>query len=220
MTSRLSRRVLTSLLPSLLLALLLTPAPGPAADWPQWGGRGQRNMVSDETGLPDTFLPRHCGNGKAGLIRSRRRTSNGSSSSARPPTAIPPSPTAACTSGTDDMNLAGDERLKRTRGGLVQCFDEATGKLLWRLAVPLRTKVPPGLLYSHQHLGVCSSPTVDGDRVYVVTCAAEVVCLDADGLADGNDGPFVDEGQYMAGTDAPAVKLDATATPTSFGVAT
>jgi outer membrane protein assembly factor BamB len=207
MASPLRRRTLVSLLPSLLLALLLTPAPGPAADWPQWGGRGQRNMVSDETGLPDRFSrglrEREGGIDPKSAQNVKWVVKLGSATYGNPTVAG-----GRVYVGTDDMSLAGDERLKRTRGGLVQCFDEATGKLLWRLAVPLRTKVPSGLLYSHQHLGVCSSPTVDGDRVYVVTCAAEVVCLDADGLADGNDGPFVDEGQYLAGTDAPAVKLE------------
>ncbi len=192
-----------------VISLLATSVAAHAADWPQWGGRAERNMVSDETGLPETFS------------RGTRERAGGIDSGAaknvkwvvKLGSATYGNPTIAAGRvyvGTDDMNLAGDERLKRTRGGLVQCFDEQTGKLLWRLTVPQRTKVPPGLLYGHQHLGVCSSPTVDGDRVYVVTCACEVLCLDADGLADGNDGPFDDEGQYIAGSGAPAVKLDST----------
>jgi outer membrane protein assembly factor BamB len=28
-----------------------------AADWPQWGGRNQRNFASDEKGIPATFSP-------------------------------------------------------------------------------------------------------------------------------------------------------------------
>ena len=28
-----------------------------AADWPQWGGGSSRNMVSSETGLPDSWSP-------------------------------------------------------------------------------------------------------------------------------------------------------------------
>ena len=74
--------------------------------------------------------------------------------------------------GTDDLTVTLDPRFKRTKGGMVKCFDEATGKLLWQLVVPQRTKYPRSLLFNHQDLGVCSSPTVDGDRVYVVTCAA------------------------------------------------
>jgi outer membrane protein assembly factor BamB len=33
----------------------------------------------------------------------------------------------------------------------------------------------------------------------VVTNRCELVCLDVDGLADGNDGPYQDEGAYLAG---------------------
>jgi len=192
----------------LAVLLLLAPAAGLAGDWPQWGGRDQRNMVSDETGLPATFSrgvrEREGGIDPESAQNVKWVVKLGSAAYGNPTVA-----NGRVYVGTDDMNLSGDERVKRTRGGMVQCFDEATGKLLWRLIVPQRTKVPPGLLYSHQHLGVCSSPAVDGDRVYVVTGASDVLCLDADGLADGNDGPFVDEGQYIAGTDAPAVKLEA-----------
>ena len=38
---------------------------------------------------------------------------------------------------------------------------------------------------------------VQGDRVYVVSSAGDILCLDAAGLADGNDGPFLDEAQYI-----------------------
>jgi outer membrane protein assembly factor BamB len=36
------------------------------------------------------------------------------------------------------------------------------------------------------------------------------MCLDADGLADGNDGAFQDEGQYLAGRGNPPVEVTAT----------
>jgi len=163
-------------------------------------------MCSDETGLPETFSrgvrEREGGIDSESAQNVKWVVKLGSATYGNPTIAD-----GRVYVGTDDMNLAGDERLKRTRGGLVQCFDEVTGKLLWRLAVPQRTKLPPGLLYTHQHLGVCSSPTVEGDRVYVVTCAAEVLCLDVNGMADGNDGPFVDEAQYIAGSGASPVRL-------------
>ena len=103
--------------------------------------------------------------------------------------------------GTDDVTLADDPRFKRSKGGLVKCLDEETGKLLWQLAIPKRpdSRLPEKTHFTHQHLGVCSSPTVDGDRVYVVTSAADIVCLDVNGQANGNDGPFLDEASYMVG---------------------
>jgi len=41
----------------------------------------------------------------------------------------------------------------------------------------------------------------------VVSSAGDILCLDADGQADGNDGPFTDEGQYMVGPGKPPVQL-------------
>jgi len=40
-----------------------------------------------------------------------------------------------------------------------------------------------------------------------VTGAADIVCLDVNGQRNGNDGPFKDEGRYMAGADKPAIEL-------------
>ncbi len=80
-----------------LIALLASSVAGRAADWPQWGGRAERNMVSDEAGLPETFS-RGTREREGGIDSQRRETSNGSSNSARRPTAIPPLPTGACMS--------------------------------------------------------------------------------------------------------------------------
>ena len=63
----------------------------------------------------------------------------------------------------------------------------------------------PNFNFDNIDLGICSSPTVDGDRVYLVTNRCEVVCLDVHGMANGNDGPFTDEGQYTAGPGKPPV---------------
>jgi outer membrane protein assembly factor BamB len=48
--------------------------------------------------------------------------------------------------------------------------------------------------------GLCSSPTVVGDRLYYVSNQCRVVCLDVNGFADGNQG-FRGE-QYAEATDA------------------
>ena len=49
------------------------------------------------------------------------------------------------------------------------------------------------------NLGICSSATMAGESVYVVSNRGEVLCLDIRGQSDGNDGPFRNEGQYMVG---------------------
>ena len=112
--------------------------------------------------------------------------------------------------GTNDLTLNDDPRFERSRGGLLKCLDEATGQLLWQLVVPERTELHEGMLFQYQYLGVCSSPTVEGDRVYVVTSASDIVCLDVAGQANGNDGPFVDEGRYMVSPGKQPVDLTAT----------
>lgn len=183
---------------------------GLGADWPQWGGRDDRNMVSDEQGLPDSFKPGDKSPSGRGIDMA---TTDRVKWVARLGSAAYGNPTVArgrVFVGTDDQTVTDDPRFRRTQGGLVKCFDEATGKLVWQLVIPKRTEVPKGLHYSFQHLGTLSSPTVDGDRVYVVTGAVELVCLDVRGQANGNDGPFKEEGQYMAGHGNPPVELKPT----------
>jgi outer membrane protein assembly factor BamB len=79
------------------------------------------------------------------------------------------------------------------------CFDEKSGRLLWQLVVPKRTEDP---YYDWPQSGISSPVTVEGDRVYVVSNRGEVLCLDAHGLANGNDGPFKDESAHMTPKEA------------------
>jgi outer membrane protein assembly factor BamB len=73
------------------------------------------------------------------------------------------------------------------RGGAFICRDLASGELLWELAIP-------NTRYEHSY-GVCSSPLVAGDRIYLLGMR-DVLCLDLDGMADGNDG-MTDEVAFM-----------------------
>lgn len=189
------------------VCILSTSFSAPAADWPQWGGTNNRNMVSQEKGLPDSFEPdRKKASGQGNNGQKARNVKW----IARLGAYAYGNPTVAdgrVFVGTNAQTLSADPRFDFTKGGLVKCFDEAGGKLLWQLPVPERRKLPPRMHFGHQYLGVCSSPTVDGGRVYVVTSANEVVCLDVRGQANGNDGPFMDEARYMAGTGKKPIKL-------------
>ena len=78
---------------------------------------------------------------------------------------------------------------------ILLCFDEKTGEFLWQLVVP---KLASGKVNDWESLGLLSSPTVEGDRVYLVTSRCEVICLDVNGMANGNDGPFKDEAKYVS----------------------
>ena len=165
-------------------------------------------MVSREKGLPESFEP--------DKEKATDQGNNGEKAKnvkwmARLGTFAYGNPTVAngrVFVGTDVQTLRANPRFKYTRGGLIKCFDEASGELLWQLPIPERRRLPAGTHFGHQHIGVCSSPTVDGDSVYVVTSAGDIVCLDVHGQADGNSGPFMDEARYMAGSGKPPVELN------------
>jgi outer membrane protein assembly factor BamB len=81
--------------------------------------------------------------------------------------------------------------------GILMVFDEKTGKFLWQA---VHDKLLAGIANDWPREGLCSTPTIVGDRVYYVSNRCRVVCLDANGFADGNQG-FQNE-QYKDATDA------------------
>lgn len=173
-----NRRLLSFCLSGLSVCAFLSPADG--HDWTQWGGTDARNMVSDEKGLPDSFVP---GDRQSGTIDLS--TTKNVKWAARLGNYAYGNPTIAdgrVFIGTDSATLSAERRNREGGGGMVKCFDEATGKLLWQLVTPRRTNFPDSNTYfQHQDLGTCSSPAVDGDRIYVVSSADEVLCLDVHG---------------------------------------
>ena len=70
-------------------------------------------------------------------------------------------------------------------------FRESDGEFLWQAT---SEKLASGMVNDWPEQGICSTPLVEGERLYYVTSRCEVVCLDTQGFRDGeNDGPFVDE---------------------------
>jgi len=93
--------------------------------------------------------------------------------------------------------------VESTGGGLLMCVEQATGKMIWQLASPRYfAGIKPPYHFDQWRCGICSCPLVDGDRVYVVGSRGEILCLDCNGQANGNDGPFMDELDYMGITNA------------------
>jgi outer membrane protein assembly factor BamB len=91
--------------------------------------------------------------------------------------------------GTNNEGLRNPE-LKGDRG-VVMAFDAETGKFLWQAT---HEKLPQGRVNDWPLQGVCSTPFVEGDRLYYVSNRAELVALDTEGFLDGeNDGPTVGE---------------------------
>jgi len=190
---------------TLLAASLLTGGflmvPALANDWPQWGGRPQRNMYSEEKGLPDKFEP---GKLKSGTEEVDLGTTKNVKWVAKLGSQSYGNTTVA--GGKVFVGTNNDSpRNKRDEGdrSIMMVFDEKTGAFLWQLVVP---KLASGKVNDWENLGLLSSPTVEGDRVYLVTSRCEVICLDVNGLANGNQG-FQDEGQYFAGPGKPKVQV-------------
>lgn len=151
------------------------------ADQPQWGERFTRNMVSPETGLPAAFDP---GTGENIAWTAPLGTKT---------YAVPIVARGRVFIGTNN----GQPRDPRHAGdrSILLCLGEADGSFRWQLVIP---KVEGDQYQDWPAVGICSPVTVEGERAYLMTSRGEVLCLDVDGLADGNDGPFVDEGRLMA----------------------
>jgi outer membrane protein assembly factor BamB len=163
------------LAPLAILASVALPAGG--SEWPMWGGSPDRNMVSQETGLPESW--------DVGSGRNVRWTAElGSESYGNPVVAG-----GVVYLGTNNAGLrqpaeAGDR-------GVLLALGEDDGELRWQASFE---KLETGAVNDWPQVGLCSSPLVEGERVYVVNNRAEVVALDVGGFRDGeNDGPITDE---------------------------
>ncbi|MBN2477024.1 MAG: PQQ-binding-like beta-propeller repeat protein [Pirellulales bacterium] len=155
-------------------------AGGWAADQPQWGQQYTRNMVSGETGLPESFDPQTGENVKWSA-------SLGTESYATPVVGGGRVIIGANNGEPRDPRHQGDR-------GVLLCLNEEDGSICWQLVVP---KFQGDVYLDWPGAGICSPATVEGDRVYAVTNRAEVVCLDLAGMANGNGGPYVDEGRHL-----------------------
>lgn len=88
--------------------------------------------------------------------------------------------------------------LKSTGGGILICLEQASGKMLWQLVIPRYMEgIRPPYHFNQWKCGVCSRPVVDGKRLYIVSPRGDVLCIDRNGQADGNHGPFLRETEYM-----------------------
>jgi outer membrane protein assembly factor BamB len=173
-----------------------------AADHPMWGGTPSRNMVSSETGLPDSFEP---GKKKPGSEEVDMATTKNVRWVAKLGSQAYGNPTISGGKvfvGTNNESPR-DPKFKGDYS-MLMVFDETSGKYLWQLAVP---KLGTGKVSDWEFLGLCSSPHVEGDRAYILTNRCEVLAADVNGMENGNDGEFKDEAKYFAGPDKPPVEV-------------
>lgn len=92
----------------------------------------------------------------------------------------------------NDDNPDGDPLDK----SILMCFDAHNGQFLWQM---VHDKLSDRPVCDFLRIGIASTPTVEDDRVYYVSNRGEVMCLDANGFRNGNQG-FAQE-KYRDDTD-------------------
>ena len=70
-----------------------------------------------------------------------------------------------------DPNATGEK-------AVLMCFNEADGKFLWQITHEMP---PQEIIREAKQDGLCSTPAVEGDRIYYVTPGAVVVCANSSG---------------------------------------
>lgn len=177
------------------------PAPNAAditKEWPMWGRDASRNMVGIASGLPVDINPGELDDETEAAILDEAKNIKWAAklgSQAYGNTIVAGGKVYV---GTNNESPR-DEKQKGDRGVLM-AFNEADGSFAWQLVIP---KLGAGKVSDWEYVGLCSSPAVEGDRMWLVTNRGEVVCLDTNGMANGNDGDFQDEAKYQSADGNP-----------------
>lgn len=140
-----------------------------AANWPMFFGNNERNGVSPETNLPAEFVP-----GTMHLDTTNAPKATNLKWRVKLFTHAYGGPVVA-----DGRLFIGSNDGKK--GGMVMALDEATGRALWQFDIPRFITKLTNYNYDVLDLGVCSTPTIVGDRLYFVSNRDEVYCLDTAG---------------------------------------
>jgi len=143
----------------------VAPKEAASGDWPTFGGGPSRNLVNTiARNLPTEW---NVENGKKKNIKWVAQL--GTTSYGGPVVAG-----GRVFVGTNN----GTPRDPKVKGqkAVLMCFDETTGKFLWQA---VHDMPDPEVGREGMTCGLCSTPTVVGDRLYFVTPACQVVCADA-----------------------------------------
>ena len=153
--------------------VLLTAPPAFANDWPEWRGAGRIGVWS-ETGIVDE-LPAELN------VKWRVPVNSGFSG-------------PAVVDGRVFITDWAEDPESRTLDGTERAIalDEETGEILWIREWPTSYRM---LMISYA-VGPRATPTVDGDRVYVVGAAGDLFCLDVE------TGAVIWEKHYIAEFDS------------------
>ena len=144
-----------------------------------WGGSNDRNMVAEMEGVTTEFSMEDGKN----VVWSK---GIGSQTYGNPVVAG-----GKVYVGTNNGGgFRPDKHPKDQDKGILLCFDEKTGEFQWQLT---REKLASGRVNDWPLQGICSTPVIEGDRLWVVTNRCELMCIDTKGFSDGNNGDIKDE---------------------------
>ena len=175
-----------------LAAMLVIPLISTVADeWTQLGGSPSRNGVAKTTGLPIEWnlgaIDRETWDWKGGPQAKNVLwvAKLGTQSYGSP---VVTDKYVFC--GTNNGNAYIKRFPKEHDLGCLLCFSRKDGQFLWQYAAP----VLPDSNQNWPEQGLCSTPLVEGDRLWIVSNRGCVVCLDVEGFRDNeNDGPVANE---------------------------
>ncbi len=158
-------------------------------EWPVWGGTVQRNLVNlFERDVPIAW------NTKKGQEKNIKWSVDlGSKAYGGPIVAGGKIYVGANNEQPRNKDVTGDK-------GILMCFRESDGAFLWQ---SIHDKLLTGRSQDWPHEGICSSPFVEGDRLWYVSNRCEVICASTGGLAAGNRG--VKDEKYKTKTDADVI---------------
>jgi outer membrane protein assembly factor BamB len=170
-----NRRLLAALIAvaPLLAALAARPAASGEAkggeDWPMFGGSPSRNMANTTVKNPPTEWA------VEGKPKNVRWSANSGGRGYGSPVVA-----GGRVFVSTNNRPPHDPKIKGPKA-IILCFNEKDGKFLYQI---VHDMAPPPVDPQAKEDGMCSTPAVEGDRLYYVTPGAVVVCADVkDGKA-------------------------------------
>ncbi len=160
-----------------------TTTPTHASDWPQHGRTNQRNMTSDDAGLPVSFEP-----GTTNTPAENIKWTVSFDGEIRGLPIVANGKVYLATAASADNPKYPLPTRKDWKKGTLYCFDEQTGESLWQLTSNEEQR--GGTI---GQFGLTTAPVVEDDRLYVFGGRNYVFCLTTEGLGAGNVGPITNE---------------------------
>ena len=160
-------------------------------DCPQWGGSPARNNVPNTGPLPASWdvgsFDFRTGAWKDETAKNIRWVAKLGSESYGSPVIAGGKVFCATNNGAGYVKRYPAE----VDLGCLLAFSLSDGSFLWQHSAE---KLADGRDIDWPDQGICCSPMVEGERLWIVTNRGEVVCLDTEGFHDGeNDGPYQQE---------------------------